>query len=181
MRLLLVRHPRPEVEPGLCYGSSDVAVSGQEITNVRDALAAMGLPGALPVYTSPLQRCAGLARALDASELRVDARLAEMDFGAWELRSWDAIGRAEVEAWAGDLLHYRPGGGESVLDVARRVAAFLGELRTAGHLDALVICHAGTMRLLRALFAGTPLEAAALAAARTPHRIGYGELLVLKD
>ncbi|WP_313707194.1 histidine phosphatase family protein [Massilia sp.] len=181
MRLLLVRHPRPDVEPGLCYGSSDVAVSEQDTMTVRDALAATGLPGALPVYTSPLQRCAGLARALDASDVRVDARLAEMDFGAWELRGWDTIGRAEVDAWAGDLLHYRPGGGESVLDVARRVAGFLGDLRAAGHLEALVICHAGTMRLLCALFAGQPLAAAALEAARTPHRIGYGELLVLKD
>ncbi|HBI71559.1 MAG TPA: phosphoglycerate mutase, partial [Massilia sp.] len=43
----------------------------------------------------------------------------------------------------------------------------------------LVVCHAGTIRLLRALHTGLPLEAAALEAARTPHRIGYGEILAL--
>jgi len=185
MRLLLVRHPRPAVDPGLCYGSSDVAAPEHETARVRDALRAAGLPGTMPTYASPLERCAALARALDPPRLRFDARLAEMDFGAWELRSWDTIPRPEVDAWANDLLHYRPGGGESVLDVARRVAAFLddmrAELRGAGQPEALVICHAGTIRLLCALFTGQPFITAALEAARTPHRIGYGELLVLKD
>lgn len=181
MRLLLVRHPRPDLDPGLCYGSSDVAVPQQEMIEVRDALREAGLPGALPTYASPLSRCAGLAHALAPRQLHLDARLVEMDFGAWEMRSWDDIPRAEVDAWAADLLHYRPGGGESVLDVARRVAAFLDALRGAGQHEALVICHAGTIRLLYALHKGLPLEAAALEAARTPHRIAYGDVLVLKD
>lgn len=176
MRLLLVRHPRPEVDPGLCYGRSDVAAEGAELLRVRATL-----PAGLPTWSSPLQRCASLARALNPPQLRFDARLAEMDFGAWELRSWDDIPRIEVDAWAADLLHYRPGGGESVLDVARRVAAFLSDLYKEGHAEALVVCHAGTIRLLRALHTGLPLEAAALEAARTPHRIGYGEILALGD
>jgi alpha-ribazole phosphatase len=43
----------------------------------------------------------------------------------------------------------------------------------------LVVCHAGTIRLLTALHGGAPLEQAALQAAQTPHRIGYGQLVVL--
>ena len=181
MGLLLVRHPRPDIDAHLCYGRSDVAVAQQELLRVRDALLAAGLPGTLPTYASPLSRCAALARALDPPQLRFDARLAEMDFGAWELRSWDAIPRPDIDAWAEDLLHYRPGGAESVLDVARRVAAFLDDLRGAGHPEALVICHAGTIRLLRALYKKQSLEDAALEAARTPHHIAYGDMLVLKD
>lgn len=176
MRLLLVRHPRPDVDPNICYGRSDVAVDNDDLLRVCATL-----PAGLPTWSSPLTRCASLARALDPPQLRFDARLAEMDFGAWELRSWDSIPRVEVDAWAADLLHYRPGGAESVLEVARRVAAFRDDLHQEGHAEALVICHAGTIRLLRALHTGLPLEAAALEAARTPHRIAYGEMLVLGD
>lgn len=180
MQLLLVRHPCPEVAPGLCYGSTDVAVAQAQLEEIHAALRAQGLPGDLPVYASPLRRCAELARRLSPAPV-FDARLAEMDFGSWEMRPWDDIERAEVDAWAADLLGYRPGGGENVLQVARRVAAFRAALRQSGQAQALVVCHAGTMRLLSALHGGEPVETAALRAARTPHHIGYGELLLLED
>jgi len=176
MRLLLVRHPRPDIASGLCYGRSDVPADEADLERVRATL-----PSGLPTYSSPLRRCAQLANALHPAQLRFDARLAEMDFGTWELRSWDAIPRSEVDAWAADLLDYRPGGGESVRDVARRVADFRADLLAQGHAEALVICHAGTIRLLCALHTGHSLDTAALDAARTPHRIGYGEMLALGD
>ena len=180
MKLHLVRHPQPDVAPGVCYGASDVAVAEAELARVHAHLRAHDLPGTLPVYASPLQRCAKLAHRLQPRSLVFDARLAEMDFGSWEMRAWDHIPRPEVDAWATDLLHYRPGGAECVIDVAQRVAAFIDDLRRAGTDEALLICHAGTIRLLSAMRAGLSLEQAALDAARQPHRIGYGELLMLE-
>jgi alpha-ribazole phosphatase len=180
MELILVRHPQPDVAPGICYGRSDVPASPAVIAAVAQHLRNAGLPGALPIYASPLKRCADLATQLDTS-VTFDARLAEMDFGAWEMRPWDDIPRAEVDAWSADLLHYRPGGGENVMDVARRVAAFFANLRQAGHARVLLVCHAGSMRLLAALHAGGSVEAAALRAASEAHRIDYGGIIVLKD
>jgi alpha-ribazole phosphatase len=180
VKLHLVRHPQPDVAQGLCYGASDVAVSAPELARVQASLQAAGLPGRLPVIASPLQRCALLAQRLQPASLRFDARLAEMDFGSWELRAWDSIPRSEVEAWADDLLHYCPGGAECVLDVARRVADFMNDLRQAGHAEALLICHAGTIRLLSAMQNAVTLEQAALDAARIPHRLAYGEIVLLK-
>lgn len=180
MKLHLVRHPQPLVDPGLCYGAADVPVTEAELARVQAALDARGLPGRLPVYASPLQRCALLARRLHAHELHIDARLAEMDFGGWELRPWSAIPRSEVDAWAADLLDHRPGGAENVREVAQRVAGFVDTLRAASCAEALVICHAGTIRLLLAMGSGLPLDQAALRAAATPHRIGYGEILTLE-
>jgi alpha-ribazole phosphatase len=179
MKLHLVRHPMPEVGQGLCYGASDVPVSRCELARVHARLRTAGLPGDLPVYASPLQRCARLAQRLQPAAPVLDARLAEMNFGRWEMQAWDAIPRTEVDAWAVDLLHYRPGGGESVLDVARRLAAFLADLRQAGQPEALLVCHAGTIRLLSHMQGAVALEDAALKAARTPHRIAYGELVVI--
>jgi alpha-ribazole phosphatase len=180
VKLHLVRHPQPDIMPGLCYGASDVPVAEHDLARVHAYLRDAGLPGDLPVYASPLQRCALLARRMRPAALSVDARLAEMDFGRWEMQAWDAIPRHEVDAWAADLLHYRPGGAECVLDVARRVAAFIDDLRQAGHPQALLVCHAGTIRLLSAMRDGASLEQAALDAARTPHRIAYGELVALE-
>jgi alpha-ribazole phosphatase len=192
MKLYLVRHPRPLVDPGLCYGASDVPVSGDELDRACARLREAGLPdpasGDLPVYASPLRRCADLACALQPRRLHFDARLAEMNFGRWELQPWSAIARDDVDAWAADLLHYRPGGAENVLDVARRVAAFLDDLRRSGAAQAVLVCHAGTIRLLTqmtreasgAALEQAALEQAALRAAQTPHRIDYGTLLTLE-
>ena len=179
MRLYLVRHPQPDVPAGYCYGRTDLPAIGADIERVLAALSYQNLPGAMPVYASPLQRSALLAQQLSTAPT-FDARLAEMDFGAWELRPWDDIARAEIDAWSADLLDYRPGGGESVMQVAARVAAFLADITRAGHAEALVICHAGTMRLLHALALGGTLRDAALRAASEPHHIGYGDVMTLE-
>ena len=46
--------------------------------------------------------------------------------------------------------------------------------------EALLVCHAGTIRLLSHMRGAGSLEDAALAAARTPHRPAYGEIVVLE-
>jgi alpha-ribazole phosphatase len=182
MRLYLVRHPRPQLAPEVCYGRSDVAVDPQERARVVDLLRAQ-LPSHLPLFSSPLQRCAGLAAdlcgALDLGPVTLDPRIAEIDFGSWEMRTWQQIGRAEIDAWAADTVGYRPGGGESVLQMAARIAQFYDALLAANTSAAIVICHAGAIRLLRERARGLSVEAMARAAASTPHQIGYGELLVL--
>jgi alpha-ribazole phosphatase len=189
LRLILVRHPQPLVAPGVCYGSSDLPAAPDDIERVHaELLASASIPSGTPLYSSPLQRCAVLAGRLGAHAL--DARLAEMDFGSWELRSWGDIPRAEVDAWAAGLVDYRPGGGENVLQVAARVAAFRADLlrRHGGQAPspraAAIICHAGTIRLLVALEAGLqaglPLRDIALRAAAAPHRIAYGETVILE-
>ena len=50
-----------------------------------------------------------------------------MDFGAWEGVAWHDISRAHVDAWAADLPHYAPGGGESLASMLQRVQAEVGE------------------------------------------------------
>ena len=39
MTLYLVRHPQPDVAPGLCYGASDVPVTETELARVHAGLA----------------------------------------------------------------------------------------------------------------------------------------------
>lgn len=171
MKLILVRHPQPQVAPGVCYGSTDLAIAPGQL---EQTLAALQLPSGLPIYSSPLRRCAELAARLGDNIIH-DARLAEMHFGDWEMQPWDAIPRAAIDAWAADMVHYRPGGGESVLHMAERITSFYSELDG----DAIIICHAGSMRLLAARHAGLAPAEMALQAAQTAHQIPYGSTLTL--
>jgi alpha-ribazole phosphatase len=181
MRLYLIRHPQPEVATGICYGSTDLPVSEQESHRALAALPA--LPPDAPLYASPLRRCSEFAALLAAARgfasVMHDARLAEMDFGAWEMRAWNDIPRTEIDAWAADPAGYCPTGGESVTQVAQRVRAFMADLRGLKLEQAVVVCHAGTIRLLLADQPHLSPAETAQYAAQTPHRIAYGQVLVL--
>lgn len=177
MRLFLIRHPRTLAAANICYGSTDVAVGPDENARVVAALRDR-IPHAAVCYSSPLQRCVGLAQALFPGPYCLDPRLAEMHFGDWEGHSWDVIDRQQIDGWASDLAGFRPGGGESVIDMTRRVQSFRDEVASRQQ-DSLVVCHAGTIRLLLALQLGLSITETALRAARTGHAIGYGELVVI--
>jgi alpha-ribazole phosphatase len=178
VELVLIRHPAPVVAPGLCYGSSNLPADPSALAACHAAVSASLPPDLLrtaSIYTSPLQRCTALAALIATPPGRAaiaDARLAELHFGAWELRQWSDIPREEVDAWAADLLNYHPGGGESVLDAATRVQSFLQALRE----PAIIVCHAGTIRLIQALATGAPLQDAALNAASAAHALAYGSI-----
>jgi alpha-ribazole phosphatase len=154
MALILARHTRPAVA-GTCYGRSDAALAPSFAAEAEALLAE--LPEIARIATSPLARCRRLADALgDRLGLPVaaDPDLAEMDFGAWEGRPWDAIPAAELDAWAADLLGARPHGGESVAMLLARTRRALARLRGAPGAG-LAITHAGVIRA--ALFdAGDP-------------------------
>lgn len=143
MILYLVRHPRPLIAPGICYGRLDV-----EAENPHPLISALGvqLPPALPCWTSPLRRCRSLAQALHPAP-QIDVRLAEMDFGAWEGRPWNEIPRSQLDAWAADVAGYAPPGGESPRALQARVLEFVAGL---GVPEALLVTHAGVIRVLHA-------------------------------
>lgn len=182
MHLYLVRHPRPIVAANTCYGSTDLSVAAEELALARASLLPV-LPKKAALFSSPLRRCrelsVSLAETLECQAPTYDERLAEMHFGDWEMRSWDDIPRASVNAWSNDMVAYQPGGGESVLQVAQRVRAFRDELSGLNIEHAIVICHAGIIRLLAACEHGLSAPEMALYAAQKPHKIRYGELLVV--
>jgi alpha-ribazole phosphatase len=149
--LHLVRHPKPVVPANTCYGRLDVAAEGTEAAAER--LRAL-LPVGLPVWTSPLVRCRSLAECLHPQPL-VDGRLAEMDFGDWEGRTWDEIGPAALDAWAADVAGFAFPGGESAWILQRRALVWLAEFAES---EAVAVTHAGVMRVLLAHWLNLPPE-----------------------
>lgn len=149
MILHLIRHPQPVVAPGICYGRLDLAAENAAAVAAR---LRTELPPGLPVWSSPLRRCRELAELLQAQP-QLDARLAEMDFGAWEGLAWDAIPRAELDAWAADVAGYAPPGGESPHQLQQRALAFVADLQVP---EAVLVTHAGVIRVLLAAWQGLP-------------------------
>ena len=152
MDLVLIRHPAVAVDAGVCYGQTDVPLARDAHESARDLTARMrslNVPACADGWhTSPLQRCASLARAL--GEARIDARLSELHFGAWEGCAWDDIDRALIDAWAADIEHASPHGGESVAQFRARVTAWFDDLCADAPAAIHVVAHAGVMRVLAA-------------------------------
>ncbi len=150
MALLMLRHTRPNVAEGLCYGHTDLDVASS-FDEESDAVLAR-LPTVSYIVSSPLRRCLRLAKKIAAHHgysVQIDPRLKEMNFGRWEGLAWDRIPRAELDAWAADFYFARPHGGESVADLKARVDAAISELRcTPG--KGLVVTHGGVVRAAQA-------------------------------
>ncbi|MDP8905040.1 MAG: histidine phosphatase family protein [Chloroflexota bacterium] len=117
------------------------------------------------VLSSPLERAretaALVCRGMPVEE---DARLAELDYGAWEGLTVDEIERrfpGERELYNADPGSHHVGGGESGRQVARRLAPLIAELvewaEAGGGRTCLIVGHSSVNRVLLAASLGVPL------------------------
>lgn len=119
------------------------------------------------LISSPLERAAHTARIIagDRVEVEIDARLAELDYGAWEGHTLAQIERefpGEHARYDQDPSTFNVGGGESGADVEARLRPLFDELlgwaaaRTEPPTVALV-GHSSVNRVMLALLMGTPM------------------------
>ncbi len=155
MRVYFVRHPKPKVDPGVCYGQLDLDLS-QDVKSSAQQVKEF-FSGAIPsrVVSSDLMRCSKLARELSGG-VSLDSRLRELDFGEWEGKSWDEIPRSESDYWAEDWVNRAPPGGESFLLLTERVLDWWYGVERQTDGDMLVVTHAGVLRVLFTYFYGWP-------------------------
>ncbi|MBU3670987.1 MAG: hypothetical protein FGM43_00460 [Sinobacteraceae bacterium] len=159
----LIRHTRPAVAPGICYGRSELPLAATATEDIQAVLDR--LPQIDAVLTSPADRCVRLASAIATAwnaPCTEDARLLELDFGHWEGRAWDDIAREDIDRWGADLWNVAPGNGESLSQLWRRVAAFCSERRLEQIHDAethlVVVAHQGPLRVLHCLGRGVTFD-----------------------
>ena len=146
MPVILVRHTRPAVPTGVCYGITDLDLAPTFEDEAATVVAK--LPRACRVVSSPLRRCRRLAERIGATRGLVpvfDERLREFDFGTWEGVPWEFIPRTELDAWAADFFHARPHGGESVHMLRERVGTAIADYRRSG-VSHVVVTHAGVIK-----------------------------------
>ncbi len=147
--LQVFRHAPPVVQ-GLCYGRLDVPVKIPADEAADHIARQVNVPPSR-IWTSPSLRCREPATRLAdrwAIDLVVDARLWELDFGAWEGTPWsDLAGDPAFEAWAQDWKHRAPPQGESLTSLETRVRSWWTATQRDG--PALLLGHAGVIRALR--------------------------------
>lgn len=181
----LVRHPRPDVPEGVCYGRTDLSVTPEALERTACQLSG-SLPRGAALRTSPLLRCRLLADRLhalrpDLHAPRVDDWLAEMDFGLWEGRPWNVLPPAALQAWTDDFGHYRAGGqGESVAQFLARIRQGLAASAQRPGPE-VWIAHAGVIRAVYWLLHEGRNGSLPTAAQWPGFSIGFGEIWRMGD
>jgi len=147
-------------------GQLDVDLS-DEGTRQHERLAAWmadAEPAPDHLFSSDLRRCRLLAEAVAArtgAEIELDKRLREQSMGSWEGKTWETLtetdGDAVVRYWD-DYHRARPTGGESMEDLAVRVAGWWKETapRVQGK-RVVVVTHIGVIRVVVCQFLGIPV------------------------
>jgi alpha-ribazole phosphatase len=86
VRIYIVRHTAVKIEPGVCYGQSEVDLDLENyaaaLEDIRQKLSSVRFD---VCFTSPSIRCSKLAGDLYGADFIKDARLLELNFGQWEL------------------------------------------------------------------------------------------------
>jgi alpha-ribazole phosphatase len=151
MDVYLIRHTKTATEPGLCYGRTEVALSGSFAEDACNLITKLPeITRDTTIIASPLSRCTSLAELL-GQPFKTDERLLEVDFGAWENRRFDQLDQIQVKHWADNFVTVSPPGGENFKELCDRVGRFWEELlanQQAGQV--LIITHAGVIRALLA-------------------------------
>lgn len=161
MELYLIRHTTPAVDKGICYGQSDIPL--KETFEEEWLTLKQHLPSTVnAIYTSPYTRCNSLAVKIGEHINCVvykDERLAELNFGVWEMKLWSEIDRAESDHWMEDYEQRRCPGGESYNDLILRVKNFLSELQSTSNDAVIIVTHGGIIRAVNSIIKKVPLAA----------------------
>jgi alpha-ribazole phosphatase len=145
--MIFLRHPKPDIDPGICYGRTDLDIAA--IGHEQISIAMETTPKVTRIIASPALRCRKLALSLgerDQVEVRFDERLWEMHMGEWEGIAWADIDRKLSEKWLEDPINNPTPGGEAFIDVQRRVNSAIADVMDDEAQLTAIVCHAGPIR-----------------------------------
>ncbi|ULQ52419.1 alpha-ribazole phosphatase [Flavihumibacter fluvii] len=156
MDIYLIRHTKPAVAKGVCYGQSDLDVV--ETFHQEAAVIKNCLPGDIvKVYSSPLRRCRLLAEHLFIQPIHFHDDLMELHCGNWEMQHWDEIPREELKPWMDNFVEVKVPGGESYQDLFTRTVRRYESI-TSQERPAAIVAHGGVIRSILSHVSGTPLK-----------------------
>jgi len=195
MEIHFIRHTRPKIDSGVCYGQSDINLADsfdEESEQVIQQLSNFQNKGQYhQIFSSPSKRCLLLANKIrkhqkEPTTIEKDKNLMELNFGDWELKTWNEIPREQSDPWSEDFINISPPNGENIISLKTRVLTSIEKIfsdlgsnqvknstENATDYNIAIITHAGVMRIIAAEFLGIPLSKLFML------NIHYGQILIL--
>jgi broad specificity phosphatase PhoE len=164
--LYLIRHGRTDWnDVGRYQGQSEAPLNALGRQQARELAAALRDVPWTALYSSDLARARQTAQALSdlaGLPVRLDVRLREIDVGRWSGQLFSDVRAADPELyarWRTEPAEVRPPGGESLQELAARMAGALDDI-AAAHPDGTVAVfgHGAAIATVRCFLAGRPLN-----------------------
>ena len=154
--IILVRHGSLDEQYDGCYiGSTDVPLSKRGVREAEEVGLYLKAQGISFIYASPLLRARQTAELiLDSAPAAVvvyDDLLREIDFGAWEGRTFDQISMSDPDAaelWADPDESFSFPGGESLISFYARIHRIKQILLDSPQELIVLVTHGGVIRSL---------------------------------
>jgi alpha-ribazole phosphatase len=173
--IYLIRHTKPLIEKGICYGQTDLDLYNtfeQEAEAIKKVLP----KNISKVYSSPLQRCSRLANYLfDDRLIEHHHTIKEINCGDWEMIAYNDIPEELINPWMEDFVNVGIPNGESYLDLYHRVVNQFNEWVNTTEPIAIVT-HGGPIRSMLSYITNTPLKDSF-----TAFTIHYGATVEIKN
>lgn len=152
MKIWIARHGQTRYNAKrLMQGRTDEPLNETGIEQAKEARKKIGNIKFDAVYASPLKRAqvtGSIIGNVDLSELIIDERLIEADFGKYELKNYYLLGLPMMSYWYIPELFPAPKTVESLSSLIERSHSFLKELEQKEYDNVLIACHGGIMRPL---------------------------------
>ena len=152
MKIWITRHGQTNLNKArLMQGLTDEPLNKIGIMQARKTRALIGDVRFDAVYASPLNRAimtGSIIGGVDPSDVIIDPRIIEADFGKYEKRKYYLLGPAMTLYWALPEIFPAPPTVETIASLTERSSDFLRELEQKDYKNVLVSCHGGIMRAL---------------------------------
>jgi broad specificity phosphatase PhoE len=164
--VIFVRHGATDYQDDRVYkAEDDPPLNDSGLGQGKELARWLGGLSVSAIYVSPTARTRQTAEPI-VLELGLKPilrpELRERDFGVWEGLTFDEIASRYTEgysAWKQNPISYKPEGGESILDLKRRLQAELDRIISQHlHQTVLVVSHVGPIRVAMTCALGMPVE-----------------------
>jgi alpha-ribazole phosphatase len=165
MNIYLLRHGETEENKNkFYYGKLDVSLNQTGRSQIEAVKGTMQSINFQKVYISQRKRTMETAEIVMADkfvEFIADKRINEMDFGAFEGKTYEQIKSLypkEYEQWGKDWKNFCPPQGESYKEFYSRIHDFMEDIKKLEQENILIVTHGGVIRTIYCYVLGGNLD-----------------------